>query len=86
MLFISIILSVPIYAFCLWSLDEPEEGYFYLDRWRYKEIPELSEIQIKLIRIGSVLTMIVVTIYLIVLAINTFTPDPPPPLPKGIFD
>ncbi|MFF2175993.1 hypothetical protein ACFVT8_05945 [Lysinibacillus sp. NPDC058147] len=69
MLFLSIVLSIPIYGLCIWSLYQPEESYFFFDRWRYKEIPELSDIQIKLIRIGSVFTMIVFTIYLIVVAI-----------------
>ncbi|QPQ30653.1 hypothetical protein [Lysinibacillus sp. JNUCC 51] len=74
MLFISIVFSIPIYGFCIWSLYQPEESYFFFDRWRYKEIPELSDIQIKLIRIGSVFAMIMYTIYLIVVAIDTFTP------------
>lgn len=74
-LFISIVLSIPIYGLCIWSLYQPEESYFFFDRWRYKEIPELSDIQIKLIRIGSVVTMIVFTIYLIVVAIDTFRAD-----------
>lgn len=75
MLFISIVLSIPIYGFCIWSLYQPEESYFFFDRWRYKEIPELSDIQIKLIRIGSVVVMILFTIYLIVVAIDTFRAD-----------
>ncbi|MGE7930669.1 hypothetical protein [Lysinibacillus xylanilyticus] len=74
MLFISIVFSIPIYGFCIWSLYQPEESYFFFDQWRYKEIPELSDIQIKLIRIGSVFAMIMYTIYLIVVAIDTFTP------------
>lgn len=40
---------------------------------------ELSGIQIKLIRIGSVVAMIIMTISLIALAIVTFTPTPPLP-------
>ncbi|MET1014301.1 MAG: hypothetical protein ABWX61_07310 [Paenisporosarcina sp.] len=50
-----------------------------MERWRYKEIPELSDIQVKLIRIGSVIAMILLTIYLISVAIETFTPTPPFP-------
>ena len=75
MLFISIVFSIPIYGFCIWSLYQPEESFFFFDRWRYKEIPELSDIQIKLIRIGSVFAMIMYTIYLIVVAIDTFRVD-----------
>lgn len=76
MLFIFIVISIPVYGLCIWSLYEPEESYFFLDRWRYKEIPELSDIQIKLIRIGSIITMIVWTIILIAGAIDAFTPSP----------
>jgi hypothetical protein len=76
MLFILIVFSIPVYGFGIWSLYEPEESFFFLDRWRYKEIPELSDIQIKLIRIGSVITMILWTILIIVVVIDTFTPEP----------
>ncbi|RNC97898.1 hypothetical protein [Lysinibacillus halotolerans] len=79
MLFIMIVFSIPVYGYGIWSLYEPEESYFFLDRWRYKEVPELSDIQIKLIRIGSVMGMIIWTAIIIVVAIDTFTPDPPLP-------
>ena len=79
MLFIIILLSIPVYAYCIWSLYEPEESFFFLDRWRYTEIPELTDIQIKLIRIGGVIGMVVMTIVIIIVAIDTFTPDPPLP-------
>jgi len=74
-----IVFSIPVYGYGIWSLYEPEESYFFLDRWRYKEVPELSDIQIKLIRIGSVMDMIIWTAIIIVVAIDTFTPDPPLP-------
>jgi hypothetical protein len=79
LLFIIIVLLIPVYGYCIWSLYEPEESFFFLERWRYKEIPELSDIQIKLIRIGSVVAMIIMTISLIALAIVTFTPTLPLP-------
>lgn len=80
MLFIIILLSIPVYVYCIWSLYKPEESFFFLDRWRYKEIPELSDIQIKFIRIGGVIGMVVMTIIIIVVAIDTFTPDTPLPV------
>lgn len=76
MLFIVIVLSIPMYGFCIWSLYEPEESFFFLDKWRYKQIPELSDIQIKLIRIGSVIIMIIWTLMIINVAIDTFSPKP----------
>ena len=79
MLFIGIILSIPFYGLCIWALYEPEESYFLFDKWRYKEIPELSEIQIKLIRIYSAGAMILITIALILVAVDTFTPELPLP-------
>ncbi|SET47306.1 hypothetical protein SAMN05216389_11232 [Oceanobacillus limi] len=85
MLFILIVFSIPVYGFCIWSLYEPEESFFLFDRWRFKEIPELSDIQIKLIKIGSVIAMILWTILIIDVAIDTFTPDPPlPPIPDEL--
>ncbi|WP_422124525.1 hypothetical protein DHX103_06815 [Planococcus sp. X10-3] len=77
MLFFFIVLSIPVYIFSIWGLYEPEESHFFLSRWRYKEIPELSDIQIKLIRIGNVIVIIVWTIILIAGVIDAFTPDPP---------
>lgn len=82
MLFVIIVLSIPVYGFSIWSLYEPEESFFFLDRWRYKEIPELSDIQIQLVRIGNVFAMILWTILIIVVVIHSFTPDPPLPVFK----
>ncbi len=77
LLFISIVLSIPVYGYCIWSLYDPEESFLFFERWRYKETPEVSELQIKLIRIGSVFGMVIVTIYLIVVAVQTFAPSEP---------
>ncbi|MFL1997400.1 MULTISPECIES: hypothetical protein [Lysinibacillus] len=77
MLFISIVLSIPVYGYCIWSLYDPVESFLFFERWRYKETPEVSELQIKLIRIGSVFGMVIVTIYLIVVAVQTFAPSEP---------
>lgn len=79
MLFLVIIYSIPVYGFFIWSLYEPAASFFFLDRWRYKEIPELSDLQIKLIRIGSVIVIILWTLLLIVHVIDAFTPEPPFP-------
>ncbi len=49
MLFIVAVLSIPVYGYCIWSLYEPEESFFFMEKWRYKEVPELSNLQIKLI-------------------------------------
>ena len=76
MLFIILVFSIPVYGYLVWSLYEPEESYFFLDRWKYKEVPELSDVQIKLIKYGSVIGMIIWTLLIIFIAIDTFTPDP----------
>lgn len=47
MLFIVVVLSIPVYGYCIWSLYEPEEAFFFMDKWRYKEVPELSDLQLK---------------------------------------
>lgn len=77
MLFISIVLSIPVYGYCIWSLYDPEESFLFFERWRYKETPEISDLQIKLIRIGSVFGILIVTIYLIVVTLQTFVPSEP---------
>lgn len=76
MLYIMIVFSIPVYIVSIWSLYEPKESFLFLNRWRYKEVPELSDIQIKLIRIGNVIGMIIWTLLIIDVAIETFTPKP----------
>ncbi|HWI47181.1 MAG TPA: hypothetical protein VNU45_03020 [Rummeliibacillus sp.] len=44
-----------------------------------KKFQSYQKFKSKLIKIGSVFAMIIWTIYLIVVAFDTFTPDPPLP-------
>lgn len=71
MLFIVIVLSIPIYGYCIWSLYEPEEAYFFMDKWRYKEVPELSDLQLKYIRYSSIAVISLMTVGILALAIHT---------------
>ena len=71
MLFIVAVLSIPVYGYCIWSLYEPEEAFFFMDKWRYKEVPELSNLQIKLIRRSSIAIMVIMTIIMLWLAVHT---------------
>ena len=70
MLFIVIVLSIPVYGYCIWSLYEPEEALFFMDKWRYKEVPEPSELQLKLFRYSSIAAIIVMSIVILVLAVD----------------
>ena len=70
MLFIVIVLSIPVYGYCIWSLYEPEEAFFFMDKWRYQEVPELSELQLKLFRYSSIVAIIVMSIVILVLAVD----------------
>lgn len=71
MLFIVAVLSIPVYGYCIWFLYEPEESFFFMEKWRYKEVPELSDLQIKLIRRSSIAIMAIITIILLLLAVHT---------------
>lgn len=82
MLFFLLLFSIPIYGFCFWGIKDPEEVYVLFEDWRYRESPKLSDILVTLQRIGYVLFIIVWTIILIVVAMDTFAPDPDPPLPE----
>lgn len=70
MLFITIVLSIPVYIYLIWALNEPEEAYFFLDKWRYVEIPELSDIELKLFKIGNIACIIFMTLIIILSAIS----------------
>ena len=71
MLFIVVVLSIPIYGYCIWSLYEPEEAFFFMDKWRYKELPELSQLQIRSIRYSSIAVIILISVIILALAIHT---------------
>ena len=79
MFFFLLIFSIPIYGFCFWGIKDPEEVHFIFEAWSYKEFPKFSDVYILLQRIGYVIAIIVWTIILILVGIDTFTPDPPPP-------
>lgn len=76
MFFFLLVMSIWVYGFSIWSLKEPENSFLFLQRWRYKGTPEISDIQIKLTRIGSIIFMVIWTILLIMSAVETFTTEP----------
>ena len=41
-----------------------------MDKWRYKEVPEPSELQLKLFRYSSIAAIIVMSIVILVLAVD----------------
>ena len=71
MLFIVVFLSIPLYGYCIWSLYELEEAFFFMDKWRYKELPELSGLQIKSIRYSRIAVIILISVIILALAIYT---------------
>lgn len=75
MLFIVVVLSIPVYGYCIWSLFETEEAMLFMDRWRYKEEPEFSDLQIKIFKSGNILAIIFMTIYILIVAYDTFFGD-----------
>lgn len=76
MLFITVVLFIPLYIYFIWGLCEPEEAYFFLQKWEYKEVPEPSDIGLKIFKIANIVGIIILTIIIIVTAINSFKPDP----------
>lgn len=72
MLFIVVVLSIPVYGYCIWGLFETEEAMLFMDRWRYNEEPEFSELQIKFFKAGNIIVIVVMTLYILSLAYDTF--------------
>lgn len=70
MLFISVVLSIPLYGFLIWSLYEPDESIIFLDKWRYDEEPTFSELQMKLFKIGNIAGIVLLTGILIMIAFS----------------
>lgn len=66
MVFILIVLSIPIYALLIWYFVEPEEAMMYGNRWRFNGTPEFSDVQILLCKIGAIIGMIIMTLFIIV--------------------
>lgn len=73
MLFIAGILSIPFYGYFIWGLIEPEEAIVFLDKWRYDEPPQFSEIQMMLFKFGNIFGIGMTTIILIILGFETFS-------------
>lgn len=61
-----ILISSPIYAILIWTYFNPKESMLLGGRWKYKEEPEISERAIKLTKIYSVISIIIITISLII--------------------
>ena len=72
MLFITIVLSIPAYGFFIWGLYEPEEAILFMEKWRYKEQPEFSNMQMKLYKLGNICGIILLTLYIMGVGYNTF--------------
>ena len=72
MLFITIVLSIPAYGFFIWGLYEPEEAMLFMDKWRYEELPEFSKMQLILYKIGNIGGVILLTLFIMGVAYNTF--------------
>ena len=71
MLFIVVVLSIPVYGYCIWSLYEPEEAFFFMEKWRYKELPEPSKLQMKLFCYSNIAAIILLSVMILALTIDT---------------
>ncbi|MER1956692.1 MAG: hypothetical protein ABS942_04885 [Solibacillus sp.] len=72
MLFITIVISIPVYGFFIWGLYEPEEAMLFMEKWRYKEQPEFSNMQMKLYKLGNICGIILLTLYIMGVGYNKF--------------
>ena len=72
MLFFTIVISIPVYGFFIWGLYEPEEAILFMEKWRYKEQPEFSNMQMKLYKLGNICGIILLTLYIMGVGYNTF--------------
>lgn len=72
MLFFTIVISIPVYGFFIWGLYEPEEAMLFIEKWRYKEQPEFSNMQMKLYKLGNICGIILLTLYIMGVGYNTF--------------
>lgn len=65
-LFIMIIFLIPVYGLLIWSYIEPEESLLFGRRWMYEEEPELTEEAILSSKRASLITIIIITFFVIV--------------------
>ncbi|PYF05705.1 hypothetical protein LG296_09445 [Ureibacillus chungkukjangi] len=75
MLYLAIVFSLPIYTFAIFGLYYPQDMILFMDRWRYSEEPEFSDLQMTLFKWGNIAAIVIVTIFLIFSGIITFMPD-----------
>lgn len=60
-LIIEIIFLLPLYGILIWTYFTPKESALLLQRWKYKEEPELSENYIRYIKFASISSIVVIT-------------------------
>ncbi|UII55875.1 hypothetical protein LS684_20005 [Cytobacillus spongiae] len=56
-IFFTVVLSIPIFGFALWTLYFPEESILLGRRWMYKEKPEISKAAIQYTKFAALITM-----------------------------
>ncbi|MFC7687118.1 hypothetical protein [Ureibacillus sp. GCM10028918] len=86
MLFIVFVLSLPVYTLAIYGLLEPREAILFMDRWKYKEEPEFSDLQMKWFKWGNIAAIVFATILIIISAIITFTPEEQPEIPEQYYN
>jgi len=64
-LFILVIFLIPVYGLLIWSYIEPEESLLFGRRWMYEEEPELTEEAISSSKRVSLITIIIITFFVI---------------------
>lgn len=60
--FVYSVLFIPFIVLMIWSYFYPEESLLLGNRWRYKEDPEFSNTQVSLVKFGSVIGIILITL------------------------
>lgn len=75
MLFIVIVFSLPVYTLAIWGLYYPRDAILFMDRWRYSEEPEFSDLQMTLFKWRNIAAIVIITLFIIFSGISTFTPE-----------
>lgn len=69
---LAFILSIPLYAFLIWSYFNPDDSLLLGERWKYKEEPELSDEAIKSMKVHSIIGFVVITLILVIWFVTLF--------------
>ncbi|MDG5788536.1 hypothetical protein QA612_13700 [Evansella sp. AB-P1] len=63
---LTILICAPVYGILVWTYFYPEDSMLFLERWKYNEEPEFSELAIANAKFSAVFGIYIITIFILI--------------------